>query len=80
MVSCGCFSQQQRNLLAAFMALELDDRFASVIVDGSNARVFVWLPRSRDHDLLAFRTPQSMEGGEPTEIELIRIVEHVAGF
>ena len=55
--------------------LELNHGFARMIVDGSNSIRGALLSWCWDHHLLPFRTPHGLEGRQPTDIKLIRIVE-----
>ena len=72
--------KQLRNLSATLVALELHNGFPRMIVNRANAVILVGLPRSGNHHLLAFRTPHRMQGGKPTEIKLILIIEHLTGL
>ena len=70
--------QQLGDLLAPFPAVEQHPGFARVVVDGAQTIPLVRLPWGRNHDLLTSRTPQGAQGGQPADIEFVRIVKHLA--
>src|SRR5260221_12100117 len=70
--------QQLSDLLAALVPLEEDNGFPGVLVDGSDAVVLGRLRWCRDHYLLSLGAPHGPQRGEPTEIELISIIEHIS--
>jgi hypothetical protein len=73
-------SQQLGHLLTTLVLLELHHRFAGVIIDGSDAILGLLLTWRLDHHLLAFGAPHGSQRGEPTPVELIGIVKHLAGL
>lgn len=72
--------QQFGDFSAALAPPKQDDRLAGMVIDSAQAITPIRLPGCRDHHLLAFRAPESTQGGQPTDIELVRVVEHIAWF
>jgi hypothetical protein len=70
--------QQFGDLPATFAAPEQDDRFARVVIDGTQAIPFCGLTRRGDHDLLPLRAPHRPQCGHPTDVEFVGIVERVS--
>src|SRR5512143_444374 len=62
------------------MASKQHHRLASMIIDRANAVTLRRLPRGRNHDLLAVRTPQRPQGGHPGEVELIGRIADLPRF
>lgn len=78
----GVLVQQGLEQLGDFapplVAPHQDHRLAHVVIDRPNAIVFGRLGRGGDHHLLPFRTPQRLARREPTDVELVRVVEDIA--
>src|SRR3981081_3929577 len=72
--------KQLRNLLTSFVRLELDNRFARVIVDCSNAIIRCLLTWSWNHHLLPLWAPHGSQGRKPAHIELISIIKDFPCF
>src|SRR5215204_4882974 len=51
-----------------------------MIVDRTNAVGTKVLTRCGDHDLLSFGTPHRAEGWQPTQVELVGVIEDGAGL
>src|SRR5258708_5673810 len=71
--------QQLSDLFAPLVPLQEDHRFPRVIVHGANAVVLGRLSWGGDHHLLSLGAPHGSECGEPTEIELIGVIEDIPG-
>ena len=69
--------EQLGDLASPFALAEQDHRLAGVIIDGSNPVSARWLSGGANHDLLPLGTPHPRDRWHPTDIELVRVVEHI---
>src|SRR5258707_6932155 len=74
-----CF-QERRDLFAALVPLQEHHRFPTVLVHGSTAVVLGRLSGGGNHHRLSLGAPHRPQRGEPTEIELIRVIEDIPRF
>jgi hypothetical protein len=59
---------------------EKDPRFPRMIIDGPSAIALLRLARGWEHPLLPQPTPQRWSGWQPTDLEFVRLVKHLACF
>jgi hypothetical protein len=52
-------------------------RFSSMIIHCTQPIMGLWLSRCRDHHLLSFGAPHRSQGGQPTHIKLVSVIEHI---
>src|SRR5258708_8433230 len=74
-----CF-QERRDLFAALVPLQEHHRFPTGLVHGSTAVVLGRLSGGGNHHRLSLGAPHRPQRGEPTEIELIRVIEDIPRF
>jgi len=72
--------QQFGNFASPFALAKNHFCLPRVVIDRADAVVPGRLPWYWDHDLLSFRRPQRLQGGQPTDIELVGIIEHISRF
>jgi len=69
--------QQLCHFPASFSSADQHDRLSGMVVDCSQAIMNLGLSWGWDHHLLSLWAPHRSQGRQPTDVEFIRIVEHL---
>ena len=68
------------HFLSTLSGANQDEGFSSVVIDCPSAIPPSGLSWSGDHDLLSKWTPHCPQGGKPTEVELVGVIEHFSSL